>query len=444
MPQVLKGPGCRGCPFEGAGRYMTPDEVRPVPVAVVGQNPGRTEEAEGRPFVGATGQAMEREYLPLAGLSREKVSICNAIRCRLNGSDELPPLDAIVTRQAIAHCARAYGSVPPEAELIVTQGAYALYAMTQEGIGPYRTVSSWRGALLPYEPVGTQAEPKTGIYVPEPGARSVFATIHLAALGREPQMRLPTRMDWRKVKRVLAGEWPVALPAIEPYGPQKLPARCAFDTEFTMDTGEFLRYSMYDGQVLRVVEKERVTEMEADPGSVVIMQNAPADLHFFEAMLRPGDFERCVIDDTSYIHSVLWSDFPHDLEFLGSLYSDLNRWKHLAKVNPTVYAAGDAYGTWDVAAGLEAELALDPQSRWVYEHCLRPQVHVIAAGQRAGLRVDRAKAAQFLTLLEAKCRDAELMGEAAAGWPINLHSNPMLCQHLYELEGLKARKARRW
>jgi DNA polymerase len=47
----------------------------------IGEGPGRTEDLEGRPFVGQAGKFLN-ELLSEAGLLREKVFICNIVRCR--------------------------------------------------------------------------------------------------------------------------------------------------------------------------------------------------------------------------------------------------------------------------------------------------------------------------------------------------------------------------
>ena len=48
---------------------------------VVGEGPGETEDAMGRPFVGRAGQLLDR-MLAAIGLAREDVYICNTVKCR--------------------------------------------------------------------------------------------------------------------------------------------------------------------------------------------------------------------------------------------------------------------------------------------------------------------------------------------------------------------------
>jgi uracil-DNA glycosylase family 4 len=50
-------------------------------VLVVGEGPGRKEDAQGRPFVGSAGKRLDR-LLAVAGLRREAIYITNIVKCR--------------------------------------------------------------------------------------------------------------------------------------------------------------------------------------------------------------------------------------------------------------------------------------------------------------------------------------------------------------------------
>lgn len=51
------------------------------PLVLVGEGPGDTEDATGRPFVGRAGQLLDKALLD-NGLTREHVYICNTLKCR--------------------------------------------------------------------------------------------------------------------------------------------------------------------------------------------------------------------------------------------------------------------------------------------------------------------------------------------------------------------------
>jgi len=144
---VLKKPKtCEGCPLYQTGQGFVPDElVEGALVMVIGQNPGETEEREGRPFVGKTGEAMIQNYFSVAGLRRgENVSIGNTLRCRWQASNNLPSGNHL--RDAVVHCTRAHLQIPQHTKLVVAQGALAAKMLSND---PNLSIEKWRGFLLP-------------------------------------------------------------------------------------------------------------------------------------------------------------------------------------------------------------------------------------------------------------------------------------------------------
>jgi len=445
-----KPSSCLGCPFYGNGSGFVPDELRDgAAVLVYGQNPGKEEELEAKPFVGKTGQMMETKFFPLAGLTRDQVSIGNAYRCRVNGKNDLPELQSIEARVALEHCTKAHRVIPPGTKLIVTQGAYALYAMTGEGLGKDRTISSWRGWLLPQqarvpdlEPAGLEPGKQSIIYTPQPGDVPVLATLHLAALFHDPHMQIPTKRDWQKVQRILAGKWPEPMPPIQVLPPASWPASAAFDTEFNRYTKELTRYSLawrYDHPHVYVVEAADAHRIESlvVPRPTVILQNAWADIPYLDKLL-PGGYE---LEDTMLADACLWSDLPNDLDFLGSQSARTNRWKHLVESNELVYSGADALATWDVWQEQAKQFARDPVlEKEIYRGRMLPLIPIIARAHTEGMRVDCEAAKKALEQLEALLGDHTVRAQASVGWPLNLGSTPQVQKQLYEIEGLKVKR----
>jgi uracil-DNA glycosylase family 4 len=409
------------------------------------------EPATPAPLLGKTGRKMEREFFPLAGLQRGRVTLRNAIRCRRNGSNELPPVHHTVTRDAIAHCHRAhYQPTAFRPRLRIAMGEHALWATTGEGMEKRRTLSAWRGWVLPSALPNAPRRVPNYVWTPgEDGRVPVLATYHLAYLFRDPSAHTPAQSDWRKVARILAGTWPEALPAIDPQPPAEWPRRAAFDTEFVIATRALIRYSLAwraaDGTPqVHVVEAADATPVPTPDQVAVIMHNAAADVPFL-SMVIPGAMVS--VEDTMYAHAALWPGksedesevavgTAHTLEYVGSLYARVNRWKHLSESNPREYSGADALGTWDVAMALDREFTRDPQSRAVYQLMLRC-LPIISRAHHEGLRVDQAYALEALAALEARMADATLQGHMAAGWPMSVGSPAQVQHHLYTVEGMR-------
>jgi len=66
-------------------------------VVFVGEGPGRNEDLQGEPFVGAAGKNLNG-LLSIAGLTRDEVYVCNVIKCRPPGNRNPKP-------EEIAACA---------------------------------------------------------------------------------------------------------------------------------------------------------------------------------------------------------------------------------------------------------------------------------------------------------------------------------------------------
>lgn len=459
-----KPDSCVGCPLYGNGRGFVPDEiVDGAEVMVVGQNPGEQEEAQGRPFVGATGKVMEQGFFPLAGLERGKVSIGNAIRCRWKKSNLLPPLGtaAKVAEQALAHCKQAHLRIPESTRLVVAQGDYALTSLTGE-----RGITGWRGWLVPQLRAGSPRHTLTEVYEPTKGARGpeapVLTVMHLASLFHDPALRIPMQADWRKVARFLAGTWPLRVPPIDTDPPKKWPPVCAFDTEYQPDgvcpgQDKLIRVSLATpNRHVYVVEARDVLRYKYRLTSPVqvLMQNAPSDLGFLSDLV---DLNKVREEDTMLAHSVLWqgasdSDdeagskargLPHSLDFLASLYGSVNRTKHLSVLNPIVYSGMDALLTLDSWRGIYGELERDPESKWIYEHCVRPLARIIWRARQHGLLVNQDRVTSVVKELKVRTQEATLQAQAAVGWPINLGSSQQVSNWLFNIEGLKAPRTRR-
>jgi uracil-DNA glycosylase family 4 len=445
---LLKPDACKGCPLYGDGKGFVPDVVHErSPIEVWGQNPGAQEEAEGVPFVGRTGLEMDKVYFRRAGITRDQCTIRNVIRCRMNHTNELPKVTETIVADALAHCQRAHYK-PTSAPLIITQGDYAALAATGD-----HSSTDWRGWLVPL--VGTEAHGRhlREPWVPVRGDRAVLVTVHLARLFRDATLKLATGIDWTKVSRIMRGNWPRKPPEFLWGPPQQWFEVQAFDTEFARSedfSGRLTRYSLSHGvndrETYVCEADEHITPDWPDYRPRVVTQYAPADIRHLACLSRMSVREvwtRFLIDDTVQKHSALYSDSQHDLDFLGSLFASINRWKHLGEASPQVYAGCDSLGTLEVDICLERELDRDPATRKVYEEIDRPVIQDFTEAQYAGLRIDQPRRSAVERALNDDIADAQARATATAGWPINLASNPQVGHRLFVLEGLPRPKGLR-
>ena len=77
---------CSRCDLCRGIRHKVPGQGdREAPLMLIGEGPGQTEDEQGLAFVGAAGQLLTR-MLAAIGLPREKVYICNVVKCRPPGN----------------------------------------------------------------------------------------------------------------------------------------------------------------------------------------------------------------------------------------------------------------------------------------------------------------------------------------------------------------------
>jgi len=458
-----KPESCRGCPFAGDMKGFVPDKINDqAEVTIVMQNPGEDEEHGQRlveykygqpmyesvppePAIGKTGFAMRREYFPVAGLTDDNVSVLNILKCRAGHKNKLPPLDNVELRCAITHCMNAHFKLPEKTNLIIAQGEIGLYGMTQEGLEKGHGISNWRGWVLPHNPLTMPGKwTVNDVWTPSHNQPiPVLAVNHLAYIFRFPTASIYAKVDWSKIPRILKGSWPRKPSPILEMPPVVLPRRFAFDTEFDPHTDYFLRYSMAYPSLPTGEMKVHVVEREDALNSMfptvmspplVIAHHIMADIEHLEEFVGLG--KDYTYDDTMHQHAVLWAGLDHDLDTLGSLYSPFNRWKHLEASNPRVYSGGDAEGTYYVWDRMVKEFRADPDSKRVYDTIQIRLVRHIRKSHQIGIKVLQVPSVKIAKDLQEKVDELQTEAEATAGWPINLSSNDMTAQQLFDSERL--------
>lgn len=438
---MKKPDSCLGCPLYDDGQGFVPDEIVPgAKVDVWLQNPGDTEERKAQPAVGSTGDDLNDKFLPAANLTRgQDVSVRNVLRCRWRHPGTGKKVNNLpsgkVLEKAVQHC-RVHDA---STGATVSVAAGALAWKMHGGPG---SVTEWRGFLHPTKPV--------------------LCTLHPADLYRNPKMGLAVRQDWTKVPMYEAGTWPSAVPPFDVVESDqgvaahvkkwcdeaaKKASFVVLDTEFVRESKYLLTvglgYPEMDrglqvwfrnlGPVSRSVIRSGL--LNVAKSVPVVLQNAMADVPVLEQGLgiRYGDYKQ--IEDTMLAHAVLWSEWPHDLGYLASIYGKYPKMKHLSQTNPQLYNWGDVLDTISAWQGIAKELARDPQSEQIYRQQSLQLVPIILQRARKGLRVDKEAVRNASEALESRIEFAESIAMAGAGFPINLGSEKQLKEYLYDWRG---------
>ena len=121
---------CRLCPLWETRTNIVFGVGNPhARVMFVGEAPGRNEDLQGEPFVGAAGQNLNR-ILSFAGLKREEIYIANVLKCRPPGNRNPKPDEVLACAPFLREQIR---SIWPD--VIVTMGNPATHFVLKTEIG---------------------------------------------------------------------------------------------------------------------------------------------------------------------------------------------------------------------------------------------------------------------------------------------------------------------
>jgi DNA polymerase len=170
--------GCARCKLAGSRQRIVFGSGNPnADLMFVGEAPGREEDAQGVPFVGAAGQLLSK-IIEAMGMNREDVFIVNTVLCR-------PPDNRNPEADEVASCRpflrEQIRLVAPR--VIVTLGTFAAQAVLETDEPISRLRGRWQAAH---------------------GAR-VMPTFHPAYLLRSPQHKKEVWADMQSVRDYLAG-----------------------------------------------------------------------------------------------------------------------------------------------------------------------------------------------------------------------------------------------
>ena len=168
---------CHACPLAD-GRTQTVFGVgNPnARVLIVGEAPGKNEDLQGEPFVGAAGKYLN-ELLGIAGLAREDVYIANVLKCRPPGNRD-PRVEEI--ERCTPYLREQTRTIDPE--VIVTLGNFATKFILKTDVG----ITRLRGTVQ-----------RAGRFV-------VFPIFHPAAALYDGSKREALENDFATLGRLLA------------------------------------------------------------------------------------------------------------------------------------------------------------------------------------------------------------------------------------------------
>lgn len=173
---------CRKCPLHKNRKNAVPGEGnKSAEIMLIGEAPGRNEDEQGRPFVGAAGMFLN-ELLSIAGLSREEVFITNVVKCR-------PPGNRDPAQEEIEACSpylnRQIAAIRPKT--IITLGRHSTSYIFRLAGREFRSIMAVRGEFVRASILGLDVR--------------VMPTLHPAASLYNPAVRKFLIEDFSKLRK---------------------------------------------------------------------------------------------------------------------------------------------------------------------------------------------------------------------------------------------------
>jgi uracil-DNA glycosylase len=163
---------CRACGLHEARRQAVFARGSALAeLAFVGEGPGRDEDVQGLPFVGAAGQLLDKMVAAM-GYARDDVYVCNVVKCRPPENRTPRPEEALACSQYLV----------PQLETVAPKMIVALGRCAAQALGVADATGSWRGRFGAWRGI------------------PVMPTYHPAYLLRSPEFK---RTVWEDLQQVM-------------------------------------------------------------------------------------------------------------------------------------------------------------------------------------------------------------------------------------------------
>jgi DNA polymerase I-like protein with 3'-5' exonuclease and polymerase domains/uracil-DNA glycosylase len=452
----------------------------PARIMIVGEAPGENEEREGVPFVGASGEELNR-MLQEAGIMRSECFLTNVVRVRPPGNDISLFFAEKKKDRTLAHVEfngkwclpvvmQGIELLKREIELcqpnvIIALGNTAMWALTGKW-----GITSWRGSTLQsILPLALEYRPK------------VIPAYHPAAIFRQWSWRNILVHDLKRAKRgAESREIPKRdkLYTVRPSFDQAVgvlvnllqclearPTRLAIDIETRaghiacIGIGWSKSAAMCiplmcveraDGYWTADEEVKIMSLLRAvltHPNCIGIGQNFLYDAQYFHRWLK---YVPRIHRDTMIAQHSIFSTLPKGLDFLASMYAEnYVYWKDDSKDwDPKVgedqlweYNCDDCCYTYEVDEAEQAtikKLSSGPWPKLTYAHDFQQRLfYPVLKMMLRGVRQDRNKTADFAGRMIGEIEKRRALIYTMTGQELNPRSTPQMLDFFYNQLGQK-------
>jgi uracil-DNA glycosylase family 4 len=410
LTKVSDVPACTGCPWRGLypnSIYVPPSVAHNSKRVAIGEKPGEDEMLQGQPFVGGSGRLVQISYSK-AGVRWNDVTKTNVVNCRDVLSGNIFPTDpdgrAFISKEgalgSVRHCLEHHvypllRSLQPTRIDLIGDKPLQFVAGLHDGI------LKWRGSPLK---------------ILDSGTYNALATVHPAFVMRNGQEWLPVQVN------------DLAKGLVPPPEAYTLYPDIAQVQAFDKDTFAFdleTNYPAFPREVTLVGVCSDVGQSVVIPARgqyltalrtlfqrarTIVGQNiVQFDLPELRKLSGIGiDEDRCTVFDTMLMQHLCFPDLPHDLEFIGSQFTNKPAWKHLRGAAEELYNARDVDVTWQ--AYLQLRPLLEQNKLGALYHFVQvPIAKICKLMTDTGIAVDPNNLKSVRTKLLAEMEQEELL-----------------------------------
>ena len=445
-------------------RYVPGRGPREARIAIVGEQPGKTEVLHGRPFIGPAGEELDK-CLHTAGIIRGECYITNVIKDLDNPLKHYIDIAASPASRAKLHPEGQKYLEELKAELeyvrpnvVVAAGNVALYALTER-----RGITKWRGSVVPSSLVPKLKvvpcfHPSTILPKP-PQHMGIYLNKHLIAYdlskalkeSSSPELVYPQPTIHTAPSFDEATEWLLHI-----YRSGICGKVVDFDIEvvneelncfaFCVSTDEAFCIPLVKGGDYWTIEQEaEIMKLTASilehPDISIRGQNIAFDIAFMQS--RYGIVTNGDIHDTMIAQKITMADYPAGLDFICSMHTSFPYYKGEGKKYMKV--GGDIETFWnyngrDVLATATAypSQAIDLERQQNIETYDRQRrlVPILVYMQNRGIRVDVQGMIDGRKDAEAMMRQKEEELYSLVGYQINYNSPQQMQRYFYDEKGI--------
>jgi uracil-DNA glycosylase family 4 len=410
-------------------------------IAIIGEAPGRQEEAAGVPFVGGAGQLLDSALLQV-GIDRRECFVHNILPYRPPDNDlkRLKEIGISSPFQCLDELIALLAKIRPN--VVIALGNLAL-----EGLTSKKGIMKWRGSILEGK-AGLKVVPSIhpAMILRQYEWRPIFIQDLKRCLieARSPKLDLPKRallhsptydevmfhLPRMNHSEAVAVDIELMRGHISCIGFADS-ADFAICVPFDTGKGSYWSSSSQEEGAWRLC-----AELIQNPNVKKIIQNALFELSF----LGGSDCLQGLYWDTMVASHVLYPEFKKSLDFLTSIYTREPYYKDEGRswrpgVDPPeqmyLYNCKDCAVTFEIAEKQIVEMK--ELGLWDFFTTYKmPLLRVLSNIQDHGLLIDTATRDDLRSMLLSKISSAQAQLNELAGWEVNVNSPKAMQTLLYK------------